>query len=200
MRSLAALHPLQQWLRAASPRVEYSGPTALATPGRRQPLATRAPRNQPVHSRVQPHTRHHAQATMFPGSRPSLRLAPLTLTLTLTPTPTPTLSLSLSLSLSLTRHRMWSTADEFVLDLADGAVEQVWSFGAPADPLVASGAAPQPRWRQRTVGLRGCSEGSWRPGTPGSTGAPPGPPSRLGHQATRPWESVPWVPPRSAEG
>ena len=30
---LAALHPLQQWLRAAPPRVAYKGPTAFATQG-----------------------------------------------------------------------------------------------------------------------------------------------------------------------
>ena len=64
------------------------------------------------------------------------------------------------------RHRMWSTADEFVLDLASGAVEQVWSFGPPVDHLVASAA--QPRWRQRPISLRGFSDGSWRASTPGS--------------------------------
>ena len=65
------------------------------------------------------------------------------------------------------RHRMWSTADEFVLDLASGAVEQVWSFGPPVDHLVASAA--QPRWRQRPISLRGFSDGSWRASTPGRT-------------------------------
>ena len=123
---------------------------------------------------------------MLPGSRPPRRPAPFTLTFTLTLILTPTLTPTLSLGLGLTRQRMWSTADEFVLDLADGAVEHVWSFGPPVDPLVASGAAPQPRWRQRTVGLRGGSEGSWRPAHLGSAGAPPGPPSTLGHQATQP--------------
>ena len=66
---LAALHPLQQWLRAAPPRVAYKGPTAFATQGAAAFAHPRAAQRPCAFEAAAPHATLPGSSPMSPRSQ-----------------------------------------------------------------------------------------------------------------------------------